>query len=158
VQLKVTRVAPRVARLRPGGAASFAYSTLEQRIRAEDDRQPLIDDAVLSGAYTRYGDVRPLLRRADDRFVIMAHGDELALEFDDPPRAPGTDRVAFLEADVFYSIKYSVKGEILAEAVDPLPFHGMKRYPYAAEAWPYRDDTDYARYLRTWNTRLVEAE
>src|SRR3970282_1629694 len=34
------------------------------------------------GFYTRYGDVKPLLGAADDRFVIFGAGEETALEFD----------------------------------------------------------------------------
>ncbi len=35
-----------------------------------------------AGAYTRYGDVLPLLGNFDDRLVVMGSGDEVALEFD----------------------------------------------------------------------------
>jgi hypothetical protein len=156
VALTVARVEPRLARLRFAGATSFSYSTLQSRIHSDDGHEPLIPDAVMSGAFTRYGDVAPLLARADDRFVIMAHGDELVLEFDDPPRPePGRSRRAFLEADLFYSIKYSVRGELLADSIYPLPFHGMRSYPYPDHAWPYRGDPDYASYLETWNTRVI---
>jgi len=38
--------------------------------------------------------------------------------------------------------------------VEPLPFHGMSRYPYGAdEAFP-RDAT-HRRFLETYNTRRV---
>jgi hypothetical protein len=155
VEVTVTRVEPRLARLRYAGATDYSYSTLQSRIHSDDNHDPLIPDAVMSGAFTRYGDVGPLLERTDDRFVIMAHGDELVLELDDPPRRPGRSRRAFLEVDLFYSIKYSVKGELLADSIDPLPFHGMRSYPYPDHAWPYRGDPDYARYLETWNTRVI---
>jgi Tfp pilus assembly protein PilF len=36
----------------------------------------------IEGAFTRFGDVRPLLERADDRYVIMAPGDEATVSFD----------------------------------------------------------------------------
>src|SRR5207247_2581950 len=39
------------------------------------------------GAYTRYGDVRPLLASFDDRLVVFGSGDEVALDFD-PSRLP----------------------------------------------------------------------
>ena len=42
----------------------------------------------LSGYYTRYGDVRELLARTDDRYVIMNAGDELSLRFTAPPPPP----------------------------------------------------------------------
>jgi hypothetical protein len=38
--------------------------------------------AIHAGAYTRYGDVTELLQAGDDRYAVMASGDEVALEFD----------------------------------------------------------------------------
>ena len=35
-----------------------------------------------AGAYTRYGDVLPLLTATDDRFAVFGSGDEIALDFD----------------------------------------------------------------------------
>ena len=47
----------------------------------------------LEGYYTRFGDVRELLRTVDDRYVIMNAGDELRLRFPEaPPPAPGLVR------------------------------------------------------------------
>ena len=40
----------------------------------------------LVGYYTRFGDVRELLRAVDDRYVIMNAGDELRLSFPAPRR------------------------------------------------------------------------
>jgi len=154
VATRITRISPRLADLRFGGAARVQPSTLRSRVRADGSRLPAIPDALLRGWYTRYGDVRPLLTAADDRFVVMSNGDELALEFDAPPQAPGTARRAFLSADVFYSLRYHSFGKV-TDTVAPLPFHGMQRYPYPAEAWPYRDDAAYERYLKEWNTRRV---
>ena len=155
-EVRVTEVPARRAELRYGGAARARAATLERRLWADDSRLPEIPDALLAGRYTRYGDVRPLLGAADDRFAIMAHGDELSLEFEAPPERPGTVRRAFLRGDVFYTLKYHPFGK-LTDTVEPLPFHGMTSYPYAPEAWPYRDDGDYARYLQEWNTRVVPA-
>jgi hypothetical protein len=39
-----------------------------------------------------------------------------------------------------------------SQSVDPLPFHGMSRYPYPANEH-YPDDADHQRYLREYNTR-----
>jgi len=157
VPVTVRRVEPSLAELRYGGATRFEYSGPDHRISADDTVEPLIRDAVLSGDYTRYGDVLPLLGETDDRFVLMAHGDELELAFPAPPPVPGTSRHAFLFADVFYSIKYSTTA-LLTETNQPLPFHGMTSYPYPDDAWPYRDDPGYLDYMTTWNTRVVEAE
>ena len=35
-----------------------------------------------AGAYTRYGDVRPLLTADDDKFAVFGSGDEVALDAD----------------------------------------------------------------------------
>ena len=37
----------------------------------------------------------------------------------------------------------------------PLPFHGMAAYPYSDGA-RYPDTEAHKRYLKEWNTRLVE--
>ena len=43
------------------------------------------------------------------------------------------------------------------QTVEPLPFHGMSRYPYGAdEAYP--SDPEHRRYLETYNTRYVGTE
>jgi hypothetical protein len=148
-------VRPSVADLRFGGSAKFNYTSLEERIHSEDTHDEIMPDAMMYGRFTRYGDVRPLLESSDDRFVVMAHGDELELEFPAPHREPRTARWVFLDADVFYSIKYSVKEELLTENVDPLPFHGMKRYPYPRDEWKYAGDASYREYIETWNTRVI---
>jgi hypothetical protein len=153
--VRIARVRPKLAELRFGGAARVRRSTLTERVSADDSRRPVLRDAQLRGFHTRYGDVLPLLEKADDRFVVMGHGDELALAFDAPPQEPGTRRWAFLAADVFYSLKDHPFGPV-ADSVDPLPYHGMERYPYPPEAWPHKDDPAYAQYVEEWNTRWVE--
>jgi hypothetical protein len=156
VPIGLTPVAPRIAELGFGGAGHVEVATLAQRTRAEDIRRPVDPEALLDGNYTRYGDVGPLLASADDRFVIMAQGDEVYLEFDAPPQTAGTTRRVFLHADVFYTLKYHPFG-VLTDTIEPLPFHGMETYPYPPEVWPYRDDADYAQYLSDWNTRVIVA-
>src|SRR5262249_50639048 len=59
---------------------------------------------TMPGRYTRFGDVRPLLRNADDQFVISAPGDEIALTFDEAALLPlpaGWERTFLLHADGF---------------------------------------------------------
>jgi hypothetical protein len=42
----------------------------------------------LEGYYTRFGDVRELVAKTEDRYVIMNAGDELRLSFEAPPPPP----------------------------------------------------------------------
>ena len=107
------------------------------------------------GAYTRYGDVLPLVRAPDDMYVIIAPGDEATLTFDAtaaPPLAPGWTRDFLLYTDAW--LKDSDRNTAAGNTVAPLPFHGMTRYPYGPdEAYP--KDPAHARYLQTYNTRRV---
>ncbi|MGC4116158.1 MAG: hypothetical protein QM765_16575 [Myxococcales bacterium] len=156
VPFELTEVKPRVANLSYRGASQVNAASLKHRLTAQDlVRSPDFPDAFLAGNYTRYGDVRELLKAADDRFALMAQGDELSLEFDEPAQKPGTTRRVFLRADVFYTLKYHPFG-LLTESIEPLPFHGMPSYPYPAESYPYTDDADYARYRSEWNTRVID--
>jgi hypothetical protein len=105
------------------------------------------------GLYTRYGPVRSLLVAVDDRFVIMGSGDELRLAFDAvalPPLPPGWERDFLLEVDGW--AKDGDANTAFSQAVEPLPFHGMSRYPYPeGEAFP--DGPEHRRWRATYNTR-----
>jgi hypothetical protein len=105
------------------------------------------------GFYTRYGDVRELVKAADDRFVIMGAGDELRLLFPAtalPPLAPGERRDFLLLVDGW--AKDSDANTAFSQTVGPLPFHAMSRYPYpAAEQYP--DDAVHEAYRKMYNTR-----
>jgi len=151
---KVTIVPPQVATLLQGGATRVTASTLKNRISATDEKIPLIREALMTGMATKYGDVLPLLAKTEDRFVIMVHGDELVLQFKAPALAPGMRRQAFLLANMWYQLKNHPFAK-LSGTIAPLPFEGMKSYPYAANLWPHRNDRGYADYLKTWNTRKI---
>src|SRR5207245_641592 len=89
---------------------------------------------VMTGRYTREGDVRELLLKSDDMFVISRPGDEISLSFEAaalPPLPAGWTRTFLLYADGF-----SKEMDINSASPDqlpPLPFHRMNRYPYS---WP----------------------
>ena len=110
---------------------------------------------VMTGHYTREGDVRELLLRSDDMFVVGRPGDEISLSFDAsslPPLPAGWTRTFLLYADGF-----SKEMDINSASPDqlmPLPFHGMSRYPYR---WPehYPLDARHREYLEKYNTRVV---
>ncbi len=156
--VKLTRLSPIVADLRWRGF-SREYSP--------DGRQPLGYDyndisftspwKVMTGRYTREGDVRALLAASDDMFVISRPGDELSLSFAAgklPPLPRGWTRTFLLYADGFS--KEMDINSASPDQVGPLPFHGMSKYPYA---WPehYPLTLQRQRYLETYNTRVVTA-
>jgi hypothetical protein len=110
----------------------------------------------IEGAFTRFGDVLPLLRSADDRYVIMAPGDEATVQFDavsagTPP--PGWRRTFLLYTDGW--IKDADLNTAFGNTIEPLPFHAIKEYPYASgESYP--TDSARQRYRRDFNTRVVK--
>ncbi|PYP53901.1 MAG: hypothetical protein DMD45_00540 [Gemmatimonadetes bacterium] len=111
--------------------------------------------APIVGTFTRYGDVLPLVDTADDRYVIFGPGDEVALQFDSaaaPPLPRGWTRDFLIYTDAW--LKDADLNTAAGGTVEPLPFHGMSRYPYGAdEAFP--GDSAHRRFLETYNTRRV---
>ena len=105
------------------------------------------------GFYTRYGDVRDLTLRADDRFVIMGSGDELQLSFPAKalPAVPAGWRRDFLLLIDGWA-KDSDANTAYSQTVEPLPFHAMSRYPYPPSE-NYPDDELHRTYRRTYNSR-----
>ena len=109
----------------------------------------------IEGAFTRFGDVLPLLEDPDDMYVIMGPGDEVTIRFDarsadSLPR--GWKRDFLLYTDGW--IKDSDLNTAFGTTVEPLPFHAIKSYPYApGDAYP--TDEAHRRYLREYDTRVV---
>ncbi|VVB86088.1 Cytochrome c7 c [uncultured archaeon] len=156
VPVEVKILKPSYADLHHGGSDSYIYPNLEHRLHASDtiNRDSLA--SYFYGNFTKYGNVLPLLGEADDRFVIMRHGDELKLEFPAMVEKAGSRRKFFLYADVYYSIKKTVDGTFLRDTLGPLPFHGMSRYPYNTSVENYPYDKEHLEYLKEWNTRICE--
>ena len=105
------------------------------------------------GLYTRFGDVQPLMREADDRFAIMGSGDELALEFIAnafPPVPPGHTRSFVLAVDGWAKDRDANTAH--SDTVEPLPFHRMSQYPYpATERFPATEA--HRAWRKEYNTR-----
>ena len=110
---------------------------------------------LLPGRYTREGDVRPLLAVTDDRFVVAAPGDEIALAFNAralPPLASGARRTFLLHADGFS--KEMNLHSASPDTLGPLPFHRMTEYPYSAPE-RYPETAAHDRYQAEYNTRII---
>ena len=112
----------------------------------------------LTGTYTRYGDVLPLLLESDNKYVIMNAGDEISLEFiaSDLPDLPENWRRDFL----FYNDGWLKDGDLNTahgQTVEPLPFHGMSAYPYGPGD-DYPTNSGYIEYMNMYNTRTVTTD
>lgn len=91
---------------------------------------------TLGGAYTRFGDVRDLLTGADDRYVVFAGGEEIAVRYPAPP-APAAGRKRTFVLDSVGWCKDMDPHTAAPYTVEPLPFLKMSNYPYAApESFP----------------------
>ena len=135
------------AKVQPEGRGPLAYDY--QRVSTASTWKTMI------GRYTRPGDVRPLLARTDDMFVIAKPGDEISLSFDaagEPAAPAGWTRTFLLVTDGFS--KEMDINSASPERVGPLPFHGMTSYPYG-DRETYPDSAAHRRYQARYNTRPV---
>ena len=154
--LRVERIDPADAMLRGRGFSAERRAEPPQPLTYDYGRVTTTSPwKALIGAYTREGDVRPLVERSDDRFVISAPGDEIALSFDAMrlSRLPaGWTRTFLLYADGFS--KEMDLHSASPDTVAPLPFHGMAEYPYsAAERRPA--SPAFQRYVEEFNIRRI---
>ena len=106
-----------------------------------------------AGAYTRYGDVRPLLAGYDDRLAVFGSGDEVVLDFD-PAKLPalpkGWVRDYFFVANGYEKDMDFYAAE--ANTVHPMPFRMMGTYPYPkGRSFPL--DDAHVNYFLNYNTR-----
>ena len=157
--LRIAHIDPSTADLRYRG-----YSTIHQA-NASSPEIPDYNHIAsttqiwrdLAGYYTRFGDVRPLLKKIDDRYVIMNAGDELALRFAAPPAAsPGWVRDYVLAGDGW--IKDGDYNSTFSATVQPLPYHQKSWYDTPPgpleDEWVYRE---HPEDWLTWQTRYVTA-
>jgi hypothetical protein len=103
----------------------------------------------LIGYHTRFGDVRELLAKVDDRFVIMNAGDELAFRFRVPPAPPAGWQRDF----VWVSDGWVKDGDFntrFSKTVLPLPAHDQTSY--STPPGRLQDDPVYLRHPDDWRT------
>jgi Tfp pilus assembly protein PilF len=109
----------------------------------------------LIGYYTRYGDVRELLTNVDDRYVIVASGDELSLHFKEQLRPPaGWLRDYILIGDGW--IKDGDFNSTFSKTVLPLPYHAKD--DYVDKPVRLEDEYVYKKYPEDWqnyHTRYI---
>ncbi len=130
-----------------------------------DGRQPnlydysQVDRAVpwkqMRGAYTRYGEVTDLVRRSDDRYVIMGPGEEVTLRF--PASRLGPVSPGCVRSFILKTASYCKDMDLYTaypDTVEPLPFRGMKGYPYGPDQ-AYPEDAVHREYQRKFNTRMI---
>ncbi|MGP8252494.1 MAG: FG-GAP-like repeat-containing protein [Terracidiphilus sp.] len=106
------------------------------------------------GNYTRMGDVTPLLKSIDDRFVVFGSGEEIAAEFETaqlPALPAGWKRDYFFYANGF--VKDMDWWDASPFTVSQMPFHAMSTYPYP-NGEKYPDDAGALDYQLNWNTRF----
>jgi len=152
---RLTRIDPESADLRYRGFSRVKIHS--ERIQPEnfsyEEWSPVTMWNPTPGLYTRYGEVRDLLTKTDDRLVIMGSGDELRLLFNAdhlPPVARGWTRDFLLLVDGW--AKDADANTAHARSVEPLPFHGMSSYPYPKiQHFPH--DRAHVEYQELFNTR-----
>jgi cytochrome c-type biogenesis protein CcmH/NrfG len=153
-KLLITRLDPLSADLHWRGFSEEVSPDRREPFGYDYDRVTAMSPwKVMAGRYTREGDVRALLDRTDDMFVISKPGDEIALSFDAlPPLREGWSRTFLLYANG-YSKEMNPRSA-RPDTVGPLPFHRMTRYPYGPDEH-YPHTNAHLDYLERYNTRVV---
>jgi hypothetical protein len=134
---------PKEIRLQPASDTVYSYA----------HRSPTGPYAHAAGNYTRYGDVKNLLSRSDDKFTVFGSGEGVKLEFNPaglPDLPAGWVRDYFFYADGFEKDLDFYAAN--AFTVEPLPHHGLMAYPYP-ESKEYPTDAEHLDYEFNYNTR-----
>jgi Tfp pilus assembly protein PilF len=109
----------------------------------------------LEGYYTRHGEVGELVRDIDDRYVIVASGDEMSLKFlEQPPPPAGWLRDYIIMGDGW--IKDGDYNSTHSRTVLPLPHHSQQEYE--TRPGKLEDEFVYRRFPEDWvnyHTRYV---
>jgi Tfp pilus assembly protein PilF len=159
--LKVTHLDPETADLHYRGYSAIHQANLSSPEtpdynQLEGSKQRWRD---LIGYYTRYGDVRELLKKADDRYVIMNSGDEMSFRFaEQPPPPQGWVRDFIIAGDGW--IKDGDYNSTFSKTVLPLPYHGKNVYDTPPgrleDEWVYRHHPeDWQNYQTRYVTPQV---
>lgn len=115
----------------------------------DPNRTEVVSTTNWKGRLTRLGDVTPLIKEWDDRFVICGPGDEVTAEFDPaslPQLKAGWVRSFIIRTNGY--CKDTAPTTQTGGNVDPIPFRAMKSYPHR-ESEPSNATED----RRQWHTR-----
>ena len=113
----------------------------------------------LIGYYTRFGQVDELLNKIDDRYVIVASGDELSMRFkEQPPPPAGWVRDFVIVGDGW--IKDGDFNSTFSKTVLPLPYHAKDLYVIPPgkleDEWVYKQHPeDWQKYHTRYVTPQV---
>jgi hypothetical protein len=155
---RATALSPSKAFLEKRGCAQEFSPDGKRPTIYNHDRVESVPMPLPSGNLTRSGDVTELLQKRDDRFVIFGPGDEVTAEFDSrtlPPLPEGWTR-SFVLRTWGYCKDFS-HFTATGATIEPLPFHGMSKYPYGLDEH-YPRDPLHDEYRRKYNTRQVGHE
>ncbi len=151
--IRTTRIGTDRADLRYRG---FSQTSFDRRDVPETPHYDEIANVTsrwrdLVGYHTRFGDVRELLRKVDDRYVIMNAGDELRMTFLVPPGPPpGWTRDFVLIGDGW--VKDGDYNTAFSKTVLPLPSHGQRDYTTSSQTLELEEDPVYRRRPQDWET------
>lgn len=112
----------------------------------------------LAGYCTRYGDVRELLEKVDDRYVIMNAGDEIRMKFN----APGPPPAGYVRDYVLIGDGWVKDGDFnttFSKTVLPLPEHATSSYAVPPNS--LEGDPVYKKHSADWSayhTRYVSPD
>ncbi|MBM3262513.1 MAG: VCBS repeat-containing protein [candidate division Zixibacteria bacterium] len=154
--MTVTRLKPEMADLRfRGFSREYRVASNGPFLRDYDQVSTAPQWLPFTGYRTRYGDVAPLLSATDDQYAIFGSGEEIVVSFDTgglPSLPAGWRRDYVLHTDGW--LKEGDLNTKTAATIEPLPFHGMKRYPYGADE-SYPITAEHTAYRHRYNTRWV---
>lgn len=156
-EVKTVRLNPQTAELSYRGFSVFNQADKSSPEMPDYDHLDTTSQKWrdLIGYYTRYGDIRELLEKVDDRLVIVNAGDEMAFRFPAQPPPPA----GFVRDYVFIGDGWIKDGDfnsVFSKTVLPLPTHDRTEY----NSLPARleDDPAYRRHPGDWqeyHTRYV---
>lgn len=155
VEYRQTELTMSRAELVDRGGVSFRWWLASGNGPDQFDYQNLVKGEAwpaMSGNFTRFGDVLPLLTARDDQLVVSGSGDEIQLAFTQPetPLPSG-----WVRDFVLYSVGWDKDADlntVYGDTVEPLPYESMSVYAHRdGESRPL--DPQYVRYLQEFQTR-----